>query len=124
MLIEEIPIEKLKGKRVLVITACSRTKLGNIRKVKAKAKDMYQGRLFKLVRKLCESRKWDYVIISAKYGLLFPEEEVEGYDKVLKTKKDIEEIKLKVIPKLRETIARYDNVIVIAGKKYSFQFSF
>ena len=116
--VEKIPIEKLKGKRVLVITACSQTKLGNTPKVKTKAKDMYQGKLFKLTRKLCESYKWDYVIISAKYGLLFPEEEIEGYEKVLKTKKDIEEVKLKVIPKLKKIITDYDNIIVIAGKNY------
>lgn len=116
--VEEIPIEELKSKKVLVITACSGTKLGNTPHVKAKAKDMYQGRLFKLTRKLCEKFKWDYVIISAKYGLLFPEEEIEGYEKVLKNKEDIEEIKPKVIPKLKEMIPNYDKILVIAGKNY------
>ncbi|MCD6371623.1 MAG: hypothetical protein J7L39_02785, partial [Candidatus Aenigmarchaeota archaeon] len=116
--VEKIPIEKLKDKKVLVIAACSQTKLGNTPKVKAKAKDMYQGRLFKLTRKLCEFYKWDYVIISAKYGLLFPEEVIEGYEKFLKTKKDIEEIKPKVIPKLKEIIPSYEYVLVIAGKNY------
>ena len=116
--VEEIPIDELKDKRVLVIAACSQTKMGNTPGVKAKAKDMYQGRFFKLTRKLSEQQGWNYVIISAKYGLLFPEEVIEGYEKFLKTKRDIEEIKPKVIPKLKEIIPNYDRILVIAGKNY------
>ena len=70
--VEKIPIEKLKDKKVLVIAACSQTKLGNTPKVKAKAKDMYQGRLFKLTRKLCEFYKWDYVITVSYTHLTLP----------------------------------------------------
>ena len=117
-LVEEIPIDKLKGRKVLVIAACSQTKLGSTPDVKAKAKDMYQGRLFKLTRKLSEFCKWDYVIISAKYGFLYPEEEIEGYEKFLKTKRDIEEVRPKVIPRLKEVIPNYDRILVIAGKNY------
>ena len=116
--VEEIPIDELKDKGVLVIAACSQTKIGNTPDVKAKAKDMYQGRLFKVTRKLCEHQKWEYVIISAKYGLLWPEEEIEGYEKFLKTKRDIEEIKPKVIPKLQKIIPNYDRILVIAGENY------
>jgi queuine/archaeosine tRNA-ribosyltransferase len=116
--VQEIPIKKLKNKKTLVIAACSQTKIGNTREVKTKAKDMYQGRLFKLTRKLSEKNKWDYVIISAKYGLIDPDEEINGYEKFLKTKKDIIEVKPKVIPKLRSLLLNYDNVLVIAGKNY------
>ena len=116
--VEQIQIDELKNKRVLVIAACSQTKKGSTSDVKAKAKDMYQGRLFKLTRKLSEQQGWKYVIISAKYGLLFPEEEIEGYEKFLKTKKGIEGIKPKVIPKLQKIIPNYDSILVIAGKNY------
>ena len=116
--VEEIPIDEIKDKRVLVIAACSQTKIGSTPDVKAKAKDMYQGRLFKLTRKLCERQGWEYVIISAKYGLLSPEEGIEGYEKFLKTKRDIEEIKPKVIPKLKKIIPNYNYILVMAGENY------
>ena len=117
-IIQEIPIEEMKRKKVLVITSCTAEKLGNTPKVKAKAKEMYKGRMFKLVRKLCETFGWDYVIISAKYGLVSPDEEIEGYEKFLKTKHDQKEIMPKVIPKLSKIISNYDKILVIAGQKY------
>ena len=116
--VEKIPFNELKGKKVLVITSCTAEKLSNSPTVKAKAKDMYRGRLFRNVKRLCKSMNWDYVIISAKYGLVFPDDEIKGYDKVLKTKEDIERIKPLVLPKLKEIIKDYDVVLVIAGKKY------
>ena len=117
-IIEEIPIEELERKKVLVITACTAEKLGNTPKVRAKAKDMYQGRMFKLVRKLCERMGWDYVIISAKYGLIFPDEEIEGYEQFLKTKQDREIIKPKVLSRLSKILPNYENILVIAGQNY------
>jgi len=117
-IVEEIPIDEFRGKKVLVITSCTAEKLGNSPRVRAKAKEMYLGRLFKLTRKLCERMKWDYVIISAKYGLLFPDDEISGYEKVLKSKKDIEEIKPKVLPRLMKILSEYDVVLVVAGKNY------
>lgn len=117
-IIEEIPINELKGEKILVITSCTAEKVGKTPNVKIKAKDMYQGRMFKLVRKLCERMAWDYVIISAKYGLLFPEDEIEGYEKFLKTKRDQDEIRPKVVPELSEIIPNYDKFLVIAGRNY------
>ena len=117
-IIEEIPIDELKEKKVLVITSCTAEKLGNTPKVKAKAKDMYQGRMFKLVRKLCERMGWDYVIISAKYGMVFPDEDIEGYEKFLRTKHDREIVKSKVIPKLSKILSNYNGFLVIAGQNY------
>jgi len=116
--VEKIPLEKLKDKKILVITACSQTKIGNNANIQAKAKNMYQGRLFKISKKLSEKMNWDYVILSAKYGLLFPEDEIKGYEKFLKYKRDINEVKPKIIPKLKEIIIHYDYILVIAGKKY------
>ena len=117
-MIKEIPIKELKGKKVLVITSCTAEKLGNTSETIAKAKEMYKGRMFKLTRRLCERMNWDYVIISAKYGLLFPDEEITGYEKFLRTKGDIEEIKPKVLPKLSTILPKYDKFLVIAGQTY------
>jgi cytoplasmic iron level regulating protein YaaA (DUF328/UPF0246 family) len=79
---------------------------------------MYQGRLFKAVKNYCEKMGFDYLIISAKYGLLHPDDVIEGYDMVLKTKRDIERIRPQVEEKLKPTLEKYEKIIVIAGKLY------
>jgi hypothetical protein len=115
----EIDLTKLKkGEPVLVITSCTKEKLGYSSKVKAPARDMYQGLLFRKVKQFCEINNFDYVIISAKYGLLFPNEVIEGYEKVLKSKKDIEAIRPFVEEKLRKILNNYEKIVVIAGENY------
>ena len=107
-----------KNQKVLVITGCTKEKLGYDASVKAPAKQMYQGRLFKTVRKYCESMGFDYVIISAKYGLIHPDETIEGYEKVLRTKDDVKRIQPLVEEKLRPLLNNYDKIVIIAGKQY------
>jgi len=118
-IVEKTDLTKLsRNEKVLVITGCTKKKLGNDESVKAPAKQMYQGRLFKTVRKYCETMGFDYVIISAKYGLIRPDEEISGYEKVLKTKEDVEKIQPLVEEKLKPIIQNYDKILVIAGKRY------
>ena len=112
------PASLKRGERVLVITSCTKEKVGYDKNTKASAKDMYKGRLFKAVKDFCETKKFDYVIISAKYGLLYPEELIEGYEKMLKTKKDIEEIRPKVEARLKKILNNYDKIVLMAGAKY------
>jgi len=117
--IPEVDLTTLKkGGRILVITSCTKEKVGYNEKTKALAKDMYKGRLFKTVKDFCKAKQFDYVIISAKYGLLFPEEKTEGYEKILKTKKDIEEIRPKVEVRLKKVLDKYDKVILMMGSYY------
>jgi hypothetical protein len=70
------------------------------------------------VKELCRTKGFDYAIISAKYGLLLPNEQIEGYEKMLKNRKDVEEVRPKVEERLKEMLNRYDKVIVIAGSNY------
>jgi len=107
-----------KGDNVLVITGCTKKKLDSVGDVIAPAKEMYQGMMFRKVREYAESMRFDYVIISAKYGLLFPDELVEGYEKVLRSKADIESLQPAVEDRLKEIIDRYDQIVVIAGMTY------
>jgi TPP-dependent indolepyruvate ferredoxin oxidoreductase alpha subunit len=79
---------------------------------------MYQGRLFKAVKEYAETMGFDYVIISAKYGLIFPHEIIEGYEKVLQTREEIEEIRTTVEDRLKPILQNYEKIVVIAGKKY------
>ena len=106
------------GPRTLVITGCTKKKL-NIDPLRiVPAKDLYQGTIFKKVREYCSRKGFDYVIISARFGLLLPDDEVWLYEKVLKTKQDIEEIRPRVENKLEDLLPNYDNVLVIVGKNY------
>jgi len=107
-----------KGQKVLVITGCTKRKLGDNASVRAQAKQMYQGRLFKTVRQYSETIGFDYVIISAKYGLVFPDEKIEGYEEVLRRKEDIKRIQPMVEKKLHPLLKDYDKILVIAGKQY------
>jgi len=107
-----------KNQNVLVITGCTKEKLGYDASIKAPAKKMYQGRLFKTVRKYCESLGFDYVIVSARYGLIHPDDVIEGYEKVLRTKEDVKNIQPAVEMKLRPLLKNYDRIVVIAGKQY------
>jgi len=107
-----------KGDKVLVITGCTKEKLAYSSSLRAPAKEMYQGRLFKTVRRYCEAMGYDYVIISAKYGLLFPDDVIEGYEKVLRTKEDIEAMQPMVEKKLKPLLKNYEKILVIAGEKY------
>jgi hypothetical protein len=107
-----------KGDRVLVITECSKKKIGYTDHTKRVADEMYQGRLFKWVRRYCKAMEFDYVIVSAKYGLVFPNETIGGYEKVLKTREDVETIRSQIEQRLKNIISNYDRIVVIAGERY------
>ena len=100
--------------KTLVITSCCKKKLNH----SAPAGQLYLGNLFKAAKKFSERKCYDLMIISAKHGLVSPSQILEPYDKVLKTKKDIEHIRPNVIENLKKILPGYDKVIVIAGIKY------
>ncbi|MDG6219782.1 MAG: hypothetical protein QCI00_10170, partial [Candidatus Thermoplasmatota archaeon] len=106
------------GPRTLVITACTKKKLDIDPLRTVPAKDLYQGTMFKRVQAYCKGKGYDYVIISARFGLLLPDDEVWLYEKFLKTKQDVEEIRPRVENKLADILPEYDRVLVIAGKNY------
>jgi hypothetical protein len=107
-----------KSDKVLVITGCTKEKLAYNDSLRVPAKKMYHGRLFKTVRNYCEAKGFDYVIISAKYGLILPDDIIGGYEKVLRTKEDVKNIQPQVEEKLRPLLKNYERIIVVAGKKY------
>ncbi|MDG6250792.1 tRNA-guanine transglycosylase DpdA [Methanocalculus sp.] len=112
-------LEEFEGApRTLVITACTKKKAPIDPLMTVPAKDLYQGTIFKKVQEYCNGKGFDYVIISARFGLLLPDDEVWLYEKFLKTKQDIEEIRPRVENKLAEILPNYDRVLVIAGKNY------
>ena len=107
-----------KDQKVLIITGCTKKKLSDTPALKIQAKKLYQGRLFKNVRRYAEKMGFDYVIISAKYGLVFPEESIGGYEQVLKTKDDVENIRPLVEKRVGPLLKQYQKIVIIAGKHY------
>lgn len=71
----------------LTIISCGKTKNKIAR---CQAKDAYIGRSFKLKKEYAEEHN-PYMILSAKYGLLKPEAEIDpNYDKTIQSTKDIQ----------------------------------
>ena len=102
----------------VVLISCVSKKLP----YKSKAQDLYISTLFKLNLKYARSLNPDNIfILSAKYGLVDLEEEIEPYDKTLNTM-PVREIKSwanDVIEKLKNLIdLNEDKVIFLAGEKY------
>lgn len=115
-------IETLEGfskdQSVLVITSCTKNKYKVERNTEIPAKDLYTGVLFTKVRTFCESMDYDYRIISAKYGILAPEDQITTYEKVLKSRADADQIRPTVEAGLKPILDMYDRILVIAGTQY------
>ncbi len=102
----------------IVLISCASKKLNH----KALAKELYISQLFKLNMKYAQSLNPDKIfILSAKYGLLKPEEEIDSYNETLNKKTD-SEIKTwaeKVLLELKkEADLEKDEIIFLAGEKY------
>lgn len=102
----------------IVLVACA-SKKGVER---ARAKDLYQSWLFKMNLAYAKSLKPDFIfILSAKYGLINLDEEIEPYDKTLNKMSLLErkEWAEKVLEDLGKiTSFNEDEFIFLAGEKY------
>lgn len=67
---------KIAPRRVVVLVGCGATKAPKA----CKAKDLYVGNLFRAARLYAERRGLAWRILSAKYGLLDPETQVQPYN--------------------------------------------
>lgn len=110
----------LEDEKHITLIACSATKLENA----CMAKDMYQGNLFKksLEYALKTTNPNNIYILSAKYGLVGLEQEIEPYDKTLKDMDDEEteswaEMVLDKLEDLYEDLAELQ-ISILAGKAY------
>lgn len=110
-------LARLEGD-VLIITGCTKSKISYNKNTRVKAKNLYTGRLFQAVKLFSKIKAFPYVIISAKYDLIYPDDVIGGYEQVLSSKKDVEHIKPEVIRKLSRILPNYSTILVIAGKRY------
>lgn len=107
----------LNNKKILVITSCSAKKKRFSKPIRAI--DLYQGDFFKKVKKFALLNQFDLNIISAKYGLITSDKEINYYDAKIKNNDDIENLKPKVIPKLNDLIKNYDKILLLMGNDYN-----
>src|SRR3974377_946105 len=102
----------------IVLISCGKKKSSH----KAMAKDLYKGDLFKMNLAYARSLQPDNIfILSAKYGLVELEEELEPYDQTLNTMPttDIKKWAEKVKEQMRGKIDfESDTVVFLAGEKY------
>lgn len=102
----------------VVLISCVKEKL----RTAAKAKDLYISDLFKKSYRYAQILKPDDIfILSAKYGLLDPEQIIGPYNETLNTKSsaEIKEWSKKVIAALEEKInLGKSEIIILAGSRY------
>jgi hypothetical protein len=102
----------------IVLISCVKTKLN----VRAKAKDLYISQLFRLNLEYAKLLRPDEIyILSAKYGLLDLDQEIDPYEKALNTmtEADKKAWSKMLIESLRsKTDLKSDLFIFLAGIKY------
>jgi len=102
----------------VVLLSCVSKKLPH----KAKARDLYISPLFRLGLKYAESLHPDRIfILSAEYGLVSLDKEIEPYNRTLNTMPDAEVLAWagKVLLQLRNsTDLNNDEFVFLAGEKY------
>ena len=103
-----------KTPKILILTNCCKTKLD----YPTKARKLYRGALFRKIMNLSNKINSDIRILSAKYGLIGPNEVISPYEKKLKYKKEILAFQISEIPKLEKIMGNYSNILVIMSKTY------
>lgn len=104
--------------RRIVLISCASKK----RSQKSKARDLYVSQLFKLNLRYAEQLAPDQIfILSAKYGLVAPDEELEPYDLTLNTMpaSEVKDWAAQILQQLSErTDLQQDQFVFLAGAKY------
>lgn len=86
----------------------------------APAKDLYRGHMFLMAKKIIEHKKYPWFILSAKHGLLKPDDFIEPYNLSLKsmTKNQREKWAYCVNQKLKIINNKNEKILVFAGELY------
>ena len=81
---------------------------------------LYRSAWFQKAREYVESQRSPWFILSAKYGLVAPDQVIEPYNDTLNTKgiEERREWSNKVIKELRPHCSPGTSVVILAGKKY------
>lgn len=106
----------LERKMALYLVSCVSKKL----EVAAEAKDLYVSALFLKARAYVENRDERWFILSAKYGLVHPEQVIEPYNLTLNSM-GVADRRLwseRVMAQIQPHLNDVSSVVFLAGQKY------
>lgn len=101
----------------VALISCSKTKRG----VPAKARDLYQGNLFKKSLQLAELERFPWIfVLSARFGLVELNSILPPYDETLldKTREEIEKWSIGVVTDLKQRSLGSAELHFFAGRVY------
>lgn len=101
----------------LCLVPCVKTK----REVAAPARELYQSDYFRKMRDVVERTGWQWCILSAKHGLVEPDQVIAPYDKTLNkgmTVGERREWARSVMTALEPRLSDVRSVVVFTGKRY------
>ena len=102
--------------RTIYLISCVSKK----RATPARARDLYKSELFRRARAYVETTGCPWFILSAKHGLVDPDEVVAPYEQTLNTMRVAERRKWaeKVQAQMDERLPAAERIIIFAGKRY------
>lgn len=107
--------------KTIVLVACSKKKLNYLEQ----AKNLYQGHLFKLARRYAEQVGDEWYILSAKWGLVHPDQILEPYNVTLSDypplRRALWGFMVRSQLKFHAPVPFSNRLIVLAGKQYRVQ---
>jgi hypothetical protein len=109
-------LEILPGRKTLFLVSCVSEKQDR----PMPARELYCSQWFQKARAFVERQGRDWFILSAKYGLVAPDQVIEPYNETLseKTVAERREWSNKVIQELRTRCTPGTSVVILAGEKY------
>ncbi|MHA1947035.1 MAG: DUF6884 domain-containing protein [Candidatus Hodarchaeales archaeon] len=113
----------LSLRKILLIVSCGKKKAEELKIKKMKAEDAYRGPMFQVINKAKRENRWSSKlrlgIISAKYGFLRGDEEIEYYDKKM-TKTLATQYQSKILEKIRNynETESFSLIYVLMGRDY------
>jgi hypothetical protein len=107
---------KQSAKQTTFFVSCVGQKLST----RAKAKNLYQSAWFLKARAYVETQQCPWFILSAKYGLIHPDDLIEPYEKTLNTMPRDARMGWagKVFEQTLEWVALPAHITILAGKRY------
>jgi hypothetical protein len=120
VVVDNKPIKKSDDKlpNRIVIISCGKSKNNG---PDCLAKEAYKGRSFLLKRKYAELSGQPWLILSAKYGLLKPDKEIDpNYNMTVSTKSDVQQLALKIAKQIPDFLeySIADEVIFLGPGAY------
>ena len=116
-------VQYLSSHKILLIISCGKKKADELNIKRMKAEEAYRGPMFQVIRKAKRESRWSSAlklgIISAKYGFLRGDEEIEYYDKRM-TKTLAKKYQSSVIEKILKyhELESFSLIYVLMGKDY------